>query len=81
MARRTPPMLSDGCIVQFRPSGPKQQRSEQTFDQAAAGDASGAVRHLDLRLAKLDLGRRAVADDGRLQAGHARVVAIALRCS
>ncbi len=35
--------------------GTEQQRSEQSFDQPAAGLAAGAVRHFDLRFAEADL--------------------------
>ena len=35
----------------------KEQRRKQAFDQPAAGLAAGAVRHLDLRVAKADFCR------------------------
>ena len=74
-------MLSEAASFSSGLARSKEQRSEQAFYQAAAGDASGAMSHLDLRLAKPHFRRRAVADDSGLQAGHARVVAIVLRCS
>ncbi len=60
IARRTPPMLRDAASFNSGWAEPIQQRSEQAFDQATAGNASGAVGHFDLRLAKLDLRYRAV---------------------
>jgi len=81
IARRTPPMLSKAASFSSGRADRKQQGSKQAFHQAPAGDASRALGHFDLRLAKLDSGYRAVTDDRRFQASHARVVAIAFRWS
>ena len=58
MAKRVP--LISRCAASPRGSADckPQQRSEQILHQAAAGLASGAVRHFDLRIAKADLGKR-----------------------
>ena len=60
----------------------KKQWREQTFNQFAAGFASGSVRHLDLGIAKPD-GDRMGIDGGRsAHAIEVRLVTIAaLRCS
>ena len=81
MAIRAPPMSREAASSRGSVGGAKQKRSEQAFDQSTAGDASGAVRHFDLRLAKVDLGWRLAGYGVRLHAGHASLVAIAFRCS
>ena len=59
----------------------KKKWGEQTLDESAAGFASGAVRHLDLRFAKADLGEH-VRFRQRFHATDAMLVTIAvLRCS
>ena len=69
-------------VAQRSGSRSEEQRREQSLDQPAAGLASGAVRHLDLRIAKPDLG---AGWSSRALATHAidvRLVAIAaFRCS
>ena len=72
-------------ISQRPGSRSEEQRREQTFDQPAAGLASGSVRHLDLGIAKPD-GCRTKLPIGwhalSVYAIEVRLVAIAaLRCS
>ena len=40
-------------IAQWTLAGTEEKRCEQAFHKPAAGFAAGAMRHLDLRLAKL----------------------------
>ena len=60
----------------------KKQRGEKTFNQLAAGFASGSVRHLDLRVAEADGNGLGINGGRRAQAIELRLVTIAaLRCS
>ena len=56
------PLMSTvrGIAERFRGSAEKK-RSEQAFDQPAAGLAAGAVRHLDLRIAETNWGGLGIA--------------------
>ena len=58
MATCVPLMSTMRRVAERARRGAKEKRREQSFDQPAAGFASGSVRHLDLRIAKADLGRR-----------------------
>ena len=63
-------------------TGTKKERSEKTFHQTAAGFSTGAVGHLNLRLAEADLGSGAPKLYLAFHAGELRVVTkLALRCS
>ncbi len=70
-----------GGITQRLSGGAEKKRSKQAFDQPAAGNSARAVGHFDLRLTKAHLGRNGANGGVLPQAGHARLVAIALRCS
>ena len=62
--------------------GTKKERSEKTFDKAAAGFSTSAVGHLNLRLAKANLRRGAPKLYLAFHAGELRLVTrLALRCS
>ena len=45
-----------GGVAEWSGSGPEKQRREQAFHEPAAGLASGAVGHFDLRIAEANLG-------------------------
>jgi hypothetical protein len=70
-----------GVTQRFRGRA-KEQRSEKTFNQLAAGFTSGSVCHLDLGIAKPDGNGFGIGGSRNAQAIEVRLVTIAaFRCS
>ena len=73
--------IHEGRIAQRTRNISEEQGSKKPLDQSAAGLASGAVSHFDLRIAKPDgnpLGLRGVLSTHAIEL---RLVRAALRCS